>query len=49
MKLAEGGYNKVFRLVMDDAKSVLTRILNPNTGPSFYTTTSEVTTMEFVS
>ncbi|OKP10478.1 Altered inheritance of mitochondria protein 9, mitochondrial [Penicillium subrubescens] len=46
-KLAEGGFNKVFRLVMDDGKSVLARIPNPNAGPSFYTTASEVATMEF--
>jgi hypothetical protein len=48
-KLAEGGYNKVFRLDMNDGKSVLARIPNPNAGPSFYTTASEVATMEFVS
>jgi hypothetical protein len=48
-KLAEGGFNKVFRLVMDDGKSVLARIPNPNAGPSFNTTASEVATMEFVS
>jgi hypothetical protein len=48
-KLAEGGYNKVFRLVMDDGKSVLVRIPNPNAGPSFYTTASEVATVKFVS
>lgn len=41
-KLAEGGYNKVFRLVMDDGKSVLARIPNPHVGTSFYT-------MKFVS
>lgn len=49
IKLAEGGYNKVFRLLMDDGKKVLARIPNPNAGPSFYTTASEVATMEFVS
>lgn len=48
-KLAEGGYNKVFRLLMDDGKVVLARIPNPNAGPPFYTTASEVATMEFVS
>lgn len=48
-KLAEGGFNKVFRLLMHDGKSVLARIPNPNAGPSFYTTASEVATMEFVS
>lgn len=48
MKLAEGGFNKVFRLVMNDGKIVIARIPNPNAGPSFYTTASEVATMEFV-
>ncbi|KAK2763871.1 Phosphotransferase enzyme [Arachnomyces sp. PD_36] len=47
VKLAEGGYNKVFRLVMNDEKVVLARIPNPNAGPPFYTTASEVATMEF--
>ncbi|KAJ5587245.1 uncharacterized protein N7459_003010, partial [Penicillium hispanicum] len=47
-KLAEGGYNKVFRLLMNDGKTVLARIPNPNAGPPFYTTASEVATMEFV-
>lgn len=49
IKLAEGGYNKVFCLLMDDGKKVLARIPNPNAGPPFYTTASEVATMEFVS
>ncbi|CEJ62326.1 hypothetical protein PMG11_10828 [Penicillium brasilianum] len=32
---------------MNDGKSVLARIPNPNAGPSFHTTASEVATMEF--
>lgn len=48
IKLTEGGYNKVFRLVMNDEKSVIARIPNPNSGPPFYTTASEVATMELV-
>lgn len=48
-KLAEGGFNKVFRLIMNDGKTVLARIPNPNAGPPFYTTASEVASMEFVS
>lgn len=48
-KLAEGGYSKVFRLLMDDGKTVIARIPNPNAGPRFYTAASEVATMEFVS
>jgi hypothetical protein len=49
VKLAEGGYNKVFRLSMNDGKIVIARIPNPNAGPAFFTTASEVATMEFVS
>lgn len=48
-KLAEGGYNKVFCLTMNDGKRVLARIPNPNAGLAFYTTASEVATMELVS
>ncbi|KAJ5471088.1 hypothetical protein N7530_008445 [Penicillium desertorum] len=40
-KLAEGGYNKVFRLIMNNRKRVIARIQNLNAGPAFYTTTSE--------
>jgi hypothetical protein len=47
-KLAEGGFNKVFRLVMDDGTVVIARIPNPNAGPPFRTTASEVATMDFV-
>ncbi|KAF2756096.1 hypothetical protein EJ05DRAFT_502559 [Pseudovirgaria hyperparasitica] len=46
-KLAEGGFNKVFRLVMDDGTVVIARIPNPNAGPLFKTTASEVATMDF--
>lgn len=48
-KLAEGGLNKVLCLPMNDGKTVLARIPNPNAGPPFYTTASEVATMGFVS
>lgn len=47
-KLAEGAFNKVFRLVMDDGKVVIARIPNPNAGPAFRTIASEVATMDFV-
>ncbi|KAI9836106.1 MAG: hypothetical protein M1819_001722 [Sarea resinae] len=47
-KLAEGSFNKVFRLTMDDGKIVIARIPNPNAGPRYYTTASEVATMDFV-
>lgn len=47
-KLAEGGYNKVFRLVMDDGSVAIARIPNPNAGPACKMTASEVATMDFV-
>jgi hypothetical protein len=47
-KLAEGGYNKVFRLVMDNGSVAIARIPNPNAGPAYKTTASEVATMDFV-
>ncbi|TVY94253.1 Altered inheritance of mitochondria protein, mitochondrial [Lachnellula willkommii] len=47
-KLAEGSFNKVFRLIMDNGSVVVARIPNPNAGPSYYTTASEVATMDFV-
>lgn len=34
---------------MDDGKTVFARIPNPNAGPPFYTTASEVAIMDFVS
>ena len=49
IKLAEGGFNKVFRLIMNDGKVVIARIPNPNAGPGFRTIPSEVATMDFVS
>lgn len=47
-KLAEGGFNKVFRLVMDNGSVVIARIPNPNFGPLFKATASKVATMDFV-
>lgn len=46
-KIGEGGFNKVFRLVMQDGRKVIAKIPNPNAGPPHYTTASEVATMEF--
>lgn len=48
-KLAEGGYNKVLRLVMDNGSVAIARIPNPNAGPAYKMTASEVATMDFVS
>jgi len=38
----------VFRLVMDNGSVVIARIPNPNSGPAYKTTASEVATMDFV-
>ena len=48
-KLNEGSYNKAFRLTMANGKAVVARIPNPNAGPDFLTTASQVATMDFVS
>jgi hypothetical protein len=47
-KLAEGGFNKVFKLVMDNNSVVIARIPNPNIGRADRVIASEVATMEFV-
>ncbi|KKY20022.1 putative phosphotransferase enzyme family protein [Phaeomoniella chlamydospora] len=49
IKLGEGGFNKVFRLVMDDGSVVIARIPNPNAGPPGKAVASEVATMDFAS
>ncbi|KAL4970398.1 aminoglycoside phosphotransferase family protein [Aspergillus stella-maris] len=46
--LGEGLYNKSFMLTMADGKAVVARIPNPNAGPTFLTTASEVATMDFL-
>jgi hypothetical protein len=46
--LAEGGFIKVFRLLMDDGSIVIARFPNPNAGPPYLMTASEVATMDFV-
>ncbi|KAK5114552.1 hypothetical protein LTR62_002487 [Meristemomyces frigidus] len=48
-KLAEGGYNKVFRLCMDNGSTVIARIPIPNIGLASKVIASEVATMDFVS
>ncbi|KAL3425358.1 hypothetical protein PVAG01_02149 [Phlyctema vagabunda] len=45
-KLGEGGYNKVFKLTMDNGSVAVARIPCPNAGPASRTTASEVATME---
>jgi hypothetical protein len=48
-KLPEGNYNKVFLLTMSDGQQAVAKVPNPNAGRPFYTTASEVATMDFVS
>lgn len=47
-KVAEGGFNKIFLLTMDDGYEVMARIPTPIAGPAHYTTASEVATMDFL-
>ncbi|KAJ5783417.1 Aminoglycoside phosphotransferase [Penicillium psychrosexuale] len=47
-KLPEGNFNKVFLLTMDDGKEIIAKLPNPNAGPQYFTTASEVATMDFV-
>lgn len=48
-KLTEGGFNKIFQLVMDNGTVVIARIPIPIGGPPFQTISSEIATMDFVS
>lgn len=48
IKLTEGSFNRIFLLTMDDGYEVIARIPIHVAGPSFYTTASEVATMDFL-
>lgn len=48
LTVGEGSFNKVFRLVMDNGKVVIVWIPNPNSGPAYLTTASEVATMDWL-
>ncbi|RAK92540.1 phosphotransferase enzyme family protein [Aspergillus costaricaensis CBS 115574] len=41
-KCMEGQYNKAFVLTMDNGEQLVARLPNPNAGPAFFTTASEV-------
>ncbi|KAM5489203.1 hypothetical protein MaudMau93_003700 [Microsporum audouinii] len=43
----DGLYNKAFILTMDNGKEIVAKIPNPNAGAPYYTTASEVATMDF--
>ncbi|PWY78015.1 phosphotransferase family protein [Aspergillus sclerotioniger CBS 115572] len=47
-KMGEGSYNKSFCLTMENGTVVVARVPNPNAGPAFLTTASEVATMDFL-
>lgn len=47
-KFREGEYNKAFLLAMDNGAEVVAKIPNPNAGPAYYTTASEVATIDWV-
>lgn len=47
-KLAEGGFNKIFLLTMDDGYEAIARIPMPIAGTSGLTTASEVATMDYL-
>jgi hypothetical protein len=42
--MRRGLHNKVFVLTMDNRREVVVKVPNPNAGPAFYTTASEVAT-----
>ncbi|KAK2799194.1 hypothetical protein FQN51_007023 [Onygenales sp. PD_10] len=46
-KCPDGLYNKAYILTMDNGKEVIAKIPNPNAGIPYYTTASEVATMDF--
>jgi hypothetical protein len=48
LKCVEGQYNKALVLTMSTGQEIVARLPNPNAGPTFYTTASEVATRQFV-
>ncbi|KAG4429419.1 hypothetical protein IFR05_015093 [Cadophora sp. M221] len=48
LKYTEGQYNKAFLMSMDNGVDILAKIPNPNAGPAFCTTASEVATRQFL-
>lgn len=48
VKLAEGGFNRIFLITMHDGFEMVARIPYPVTVPKFYAIASEVATMRFL-
>ncbi|PWY82770.1 hypothetical protein BO83DRAFT_395824 [Aspergillus eucalypticola CBS 122712] len=47
-KCVKGQYNKGFVLTMDNGEQIVARLPNPNVGPAFFTTASEVASRHFM-
>ena len=47
-KIAEGSYNKIFNIKVDNGKKVIARIPTPLAGPDHLVTASEVATMDYI-
>lgn len=47
-RYSDGMYNKSFLFTMQDGSQVVGKIPNPNAGRPYFTTASEVATMDFV-
>ena len=47
-KFSDGMFNKTFLLTMQDGREVVGKVPNPSAGQPYYTTASEVATMDFV-
>ncbi|KAH5651601.1 hypothetical protein HBI23_167260 [Parastagonospora nodorum] len=47
-KLPEGNFNKTLLVEMQDGREVIAKLPNPNAGRPYYTTASEVATMDYV-
>ncbi|KAL2840323.1 kinase-like domain-containing protein [Aspergillus pseudodeflectus] len=47
-KLAEGGYNRVFRVTMDDGFEAIAKTPYSSTGPKYYATASEAATLTYL-
>lgn len=47
-KLPEGNFCKVLLLKTEDGKEVIAKLPNPNAGSQYFTTASEVATMDYV-
>lgn len=48
VKFIEGQYNKAFVLSMNTGEELIAKLPNPNAGPAYFTTASEVATRHFV-